>query len=47
MIIYLVVLISLAGKEIPVDGDVQRLMLHAVADHVLHKVWESMVILGF
>ncbi|KAF3969972.1 hypothetical protein ACB098_06G132800 [Castanea mollissima] len=25
------------GKEIPVDGDVQRLMLHAGADHVLHK----------
>lgn len=47
MIIYLVILISLAGKDIPVDGDMQRLMLHAGADHVMHKVWESIVILGF
>ncbi|KAL0003491.1 hypothetical protein SO802_017272 [Lithocarpus litseifolius] len=31
------------GKEIPVDGDVQRLMLHAGADHVLHKflLWDE------
>jgi hypothetical protein len=46
MIIYLVILNFHAGKEIPEDGDVQRLMLHAGADHVLHKVWESIVILG-
>ncbi|XVF34233.1 hypothetical protein REPUB_Repub18cG0041800 [Reevesia pubescens] len=26
------------GKEIPKEGDVQRLMLYGSADHVLHKV---------
>jgi hypothetical protein len=36
-----------AGKEIPEDGDLQRLMLYAAADHVLHKVWKFMAILGF
>lgn len=29
---------SCAGKEIPEDSDVQRLMLYAGADHVLRKV---------
>ena len=36
-----------AGKEIPEEGDAQRLMLYAGADHVLHKVWEFMVLLLF
>ncbi|XP_030928138.1 5-amino-6-(5-phospho-D-ribitylamino)uracil phosphatase, chloroplastic isoform X2 [Quercus lobata] len=30
------------GKDIPVDGDMQRLMLHAGADHVLHKLEQPM-----
>ncbi|XP_059457088.1 5-amino-6-(5-phospho-D-ribitylamino)uracil phosphatase, chloroplastic [Corylus avellana] len=32
------------GKEIPEDGDLQRLMLYAAADHVLHKfllLWDE------
>ncbi|XP_022764234.1 5-amino-6-(5-phospho-D-ribitylamino)uracil phosphatase, chloroplastic, partial [Durio zibethinus] len=31
------------GKEIPEEGDAQRLMLYAGADHVLHKIlhWET------
>ena len=29
---------SYAGKDIPEDGDMQRLMLYAGVDHVLHKV---------
>lgn len=29
---------SCAGKEIPEDGELQRVMLYAGADHVLHKV---------
>ncbi|KAK9283168.1 hypothetical protein L1049_011401 [Liquidambar formosana] len=29
------------GKEISEDGDAQRLMLYAGADHVLHKIWEK------
>lgn len=35
---------SPAGKEIPGDGDAQRLLLYAGADHVLHKVWELNII---
>ncbi|KAL5799761.1 hypothetical protein ACOSQ3_032856 [Xanthoceras sorbifolium] len=31
-------LASEEGKEVPEDGDVQRMMLNAGADHVLHKV---------
>ncbi|KAJ7965120.1 Haloacid dehalogenase-like hydrolase superfamily protein [Quillaja saponaria] len=30
-------LASEEGKDIPEDGDVQRLLLHAGADHMLHK----------
>lgn len=36
-------LASEEGKEIPGDGDAQRLLLYAGADHVLHKIllWEK------
>jgi hypothetical protein len=46
MIIYLVFEFS-CRKGISEDGDLQRLMLYAGADHVLHKVCKFMIILGF
>ncbi|XP_073282297.1 5-amino-6-(5-phospho-D-ribitylamino)uracil phosphatase, chloroplastic-like isoform X6 [Primulina huaijiensis] len=38
-------LASEEGKEIPRDDSVQRVLHYAGADHVLRKVWESLVLL--
>lgn len=31
-------ILNYAGKDIPEDGDMERLMLRAGIDHMLHKV---------
>ena len=32
---------SHVGEKIPENGDAQRQLLYASADHALHKVWNS------